>query len=101
MMSLPNQQGVKTVSVMGKPGSSAAQILNSGSGQILALPGSTQTMMIGRISVYWILNSGSGQILALPGSTQTMMIGRHISVLDRYSTMAAGRYWPSPAAHRP
>ena len=73
MMSLPNQQGVKTVSVMGKPGSSAAQILNS----------------------------GSGQILALPGSTQTMMIGRHISVLDRYSTMAAGRYWPSPAAHRP
>ena len=48
MMSLPNQQGVKTVSVMGKPGSSAAQILNSGSGQILALPGSTQTMIIGR-----------------------------------------------------
>jgi hypothetical protein len=54
MMSLPNQPGVKTVSVMGtgnnKPGnSSTAQIINSGTGQILALPGSTQTMMIGKI----------------------------------------------------
>lgn len=47
MMSLPNQQGVKTVSVMGKPGSTAAQIINSGGGQILTLPGNTQTMMIG------------------------------------------------------
>jgi hypothetical protein len=46
MMSLPNQQGVKTVSVMGKPGGS--QLLNSTTGQILALPGNTQTMMIGR-----------------------------------------------------
>ena len=56
MMSVPGQQGVKTVTLAGKAGISSAggtQFLNSSTGQILALPaqgvlpGGTQTMMIG------------------------------------------------------
>jgi hypothetical protein len=56
MMSLPNQQGVKTVSVMGKAGGS--QLLNTTTGQILALPGNTQTMMIGRLYLKHIDGDG-------------------------------------------
>jgi hypothetical protein len=66
MMSLPNQQGVKTVSVMGKAGGS--QLLNTTTGQILALPGNTQTMMIGTVGyIFNILmvmgKAGGSQLL--------------------------------------
>ena len=57
MVSIPNQQGVKTVNMLAKPGG-GSQIISSGGGQILTLPagqgvlpGGTQTMMIGKIII--------------------------------------------------
>jgi len=69
MVSIPNQQTVKTVNVLNKPGS---QILTSGgaAGQILTLP------------------SGQG---VLPGGTQTMMIGgKPVTVLTSVAGSAPG-----------
>jgi hypothetical protein len=72
---------------LGKAGGS--QLLNTTMGQMLALPGNTQTMMIGRLYTVFsilmvmgkaggsqLLNTTMGQILARPCNTQAMMIGR-------------------------
>ena len=63
MVSIPNQQGVKTVNVLGKPGG-GSQIISSGAGQILTLP------------------AGQG---VLPGGTQTMMIGMLILIFYNHT----------------